>query len=97
LCETLRSSFLTPNALQGIAGNGPVVDYATWPSTSQLAPGCVVGCGRCAITGDSVELFYWPTSTPNVSATITESARSRTEEVVLDGMSKSLAHPYCLW
>ncbi|OQO12326.1 hypothetical protein B0A48_02968 [Cryoendolithus antarcticus] len=31
-----------------------------WPSYQPLAPGCTVGCGRCAITGGVVQLLYFP-------------------------------------
>ncbi|KAI9687392.1 MAG: hypothetical protein M1820_010474 [Bogoriella megaspora] len=39
-----------------------------WPTSSILAPGCTLGCGQCAITGGSVRLLYWPTtSTGSIS------------------------------
>lgn len=32
----------------------------TWPASQQFAPGCTLGCGRCAVTGGSIELLYFP-------------------------------------
>ncbi|KAK5698027.1 hypothetical protein LTR97_006987 [Elasticomyces elasticus] len=31
-----------------------------WPTGSTLAPSCTLGCARCAMTGGSIELLYWP-------------------------------------
>ncbi|KAI9665917.1 MAG: hypothetical protein M1821_003852 [Bathelium mastoideum] len=43
-----------------IGSNGSTKFSKYWPSTSRLAPGCSLGCGSCAITGNTVQLFYWP-------------------------------------
>lgn len=42
----------------------------SWPTASTLGvPSCTLGCGRCAVTGGTVDLIYWPaTSTGNLSA-----------------------------
>ena len=32
----------------------------SWPASSNLAPGCSLGCASCQITGGTVRLFYWP-------------------------------------
>ncbi|KAI6851287.1 hypothetical protein KC332_g1524 [Hortaea werneckii] len=42
-----------------------------WPTSATLGvPRCTLGCGRCAVTGGSVRLIYWPpaTTTNNNSA-----------------------------
>ena len=42
-----------------------------WPTSATLGvPSCTLGCGRCAVTGGSVRLIYWPpaTTTKNISA-----------------------------
>ncbi|KAI7647119.1 hypothetical protein KC318_g18857, partial [Hortaea werneckii] len=42
-----------------------------WPTSATLGvPSCTLGCGRCAVTGGSVRLIYWPpaTITNNISA-----------------------------
>ncbi|GAB1736980.1 hypothetical protein NU219Hw_g346t1 [Hortaea werneckii] len=42
-----------------------------WPTSATLGvPSCTLGCGRCAVTGGSVRLIYWPpaTTTNNISA-----------------------------
>ncbi|KAM0695545.1 hypothetical protein Q7P36_005905 [Cladosporium allicinum] len=42
-------------------------DYSVtwqWPTSSTLGvPGCTLGCGRCAVTGNTVQLLYWPEAT----------------------------------
>ncbi|KAI7197552.1 hypothetical protein KC316_g6945 [Hortaea werneckii] len=51
-----------------------VGDFSTsyyWPTSATLGvPSCTLGCGRCAVTGGSVRLIYWPpaTTTNNISA-----------------------------
>jgi hypothetical protein len=32
----------------------------TWPASQPFAPGCSLDCGRCAVTGGSIELLYFP-------------------------------------
>jgi hypothetical protein len=32
----------------------------TWPATHAFAPGCTLDCGRCAVTGGTIELLYFP-------------------------------------
>ena len=39
-------------------GSSTVVSF--FPTASSLAPGCTLGCARCAITGGTVRLIYWP-------------------------------------
>ncbi|KAK3626125.1 hypothetical protein LTR56_020032 [Elasticomyces elasticus] len=31
-----------------------------WPTTQSFAPGCTLECGRCAVTGGSIELLFFP-------------------------------------
>ena len=35
-----------------------------WPTSQTLAPApsCTVGCGRCAVTGGTVDVLYWPST-----------------------------------
>lgn len=43
-----------------------------WPTSSTMgnAPSCTLGCGRCAVTGGTVQLIYWPpTATPTPTPT----------------------------
>lgn len=32
----------------------------TWPATQAFAPGCTLDCGRCAVTGGTIQLLYFP-------------------------------------
>ena len=32
----------------------------TWPTSQPFAPGCTLGCGRCAVTGGTIQLLYFP-------------------------------------
>lgn len=43
-----------------------VNDTSYFPASTTLAPGCTLGCQVCSITGDSVQLFYWPPQTPAI-------------------------------
>ncbi|KAK3656819.1 hypothetical protein LTR56_002800 [Elasticomyces elasticus] len=40
-----------------------------WPTGSTLAPSCTLGCARCAMTGGSIELLYWPAGKSYQTAT----------------------------
>ncbi|QIW99991.1 hypothetical protein AMS68_005509 [Peltaster fructicola] len=53
-----------------------------WPTSSTLgaAMSCTLGCGRCAITGGTVQFLYWPTTTPTPSAGNRTATRSKPSE-----------------
>jgi hypothetical protein len=36
------------------------LDSDRWPATSELVPGCTLGCQACQINGGTVQLLYWP-------------------------------------
>lgn len=60
---------------QGTQGlyNGGNSTYWIWPTSSTMmdAPSCTLGCGRCAVTGGTVQLIYWPaTSTQSNNASV---------------------------
>lgn len=62
------------NGYLGTFQNITATDFNTswfWPTSSTLGvPSCTLGCGRCAVTGGTVQLLYWPaTATNNLSAT----------------------------
>jgi hypothetical protein len=51
--------------------NGTLATVFRWPSETTIGgPGCTLGCGNCAMQGETVELIYWPpaTSIANVTA-----------------------------
>ncbi|KAK5688817.1 hypothetical protein LTS10_000795 [Elasticomyces elasticus] len=78
LCRRLTSSYLSSAQSDYLTGS-KVSRYVTnasvtsssqyWPATSELAPKCTLGCQVCRITGDMVELLYWPPATTSGSAT----------------------------
>lgn len=97
-CSQLVSSFLMPPDAAGGDINGAHISISPWPSKSTLAPGCTLGCQTCAITGNSVQLFYWPvTTTANASGVAQTSAttavRGSTEVLNLNGNSTSANLP----
>ena len=55
--------------------NGSRATTEFWPTSSSIGPGCSLGCARCAITGGTVQLIYWPvTERPNGTVPLTASA-----------------------
>ncbi|KAK4951491.1 hypothetical protein LTR10_010467 [Elasticomyces elasticus] len=70
-CDQLTSSYMTSAQYDGLSGsmwryytNASVTSSSKyWPATSELAPKCTLGCQICRITGDKVELLYWPPAT----------------------------------
>ena len=59
------------------AQNGSRYPVEFWPSTSALGPECSLGCARCAVSGGTVQLIYWPASeTTNGTAPLVAPALS---------------------
>lgn len=78
--------------------DGSVVWTSTFPTWSSFAPGCTLGCARCAITGGRVRLLYWPvpqTSSLNVSnsAIITSDAGTTAGPVIASVSGIRLTSP----
>ena len=79
--------------------NGSVVWTSTFPTASSFAPGCTLGCARCAITGGRVRLLYWPvpqTSLLNVTAgaiSMTGAGTSTTGQVIASAFGTRLTSP----
>lgn len=77
LCTSMRSYYLAPYTAWG---QGSDVGWETangtayFPATKSLAPGCTLGCQACSITGNSVQLYYWPPSTATLVENGTETA-----------------------
>ncbi|KAI9707005.1 MAG: hypothetical protein M1820_004593 [Bogoriella megaspora] len=66
--------------------NGSSAQTEFWPTSSSLGPECPLGCGRCAITGGTVQLFYWP-------ATRTVNGTNGTGPVVASASGTFLTSP----
>jgi hypothetical protein len=95
-CTSMASFYF---ALETMYGQGNDVGWITanstsyFPASQSLAPGCSLGCQACSITGESVQLYYWPPSTAtlvedgSVTATLTPFAYndSSIRTVSIDG------------
>jgi len=90
-CDLWRKNYLENWSILGNDGNGGFINIngtgtSSWPTTQSFAPGCTLGCWRCAITGQSVQLLYWPTSRASASANASQSmnvtARAGSAEIV---------------
>lgn len=46
-----------------------------WPTSRSFAPSCTLGCQSCAITGNTVQVLYWPPSTASLAENGTMTAR----------------------
>ncbi|KAK4897580.1 hypothetical protein LTR27_004726 [Elasticomyces elasticus] len=65
-CSSLVSAYFMNYTMYGQATNPGYISTSgsySWPSTSAFAPGCTLGCQTCAITGQNVQLYYWPPAT----------------------------------
>jgi hypothetical protein len=57
----------TPTTIDGTATSAMV-----WPSNATVGgPGCTLGCGNCALQGETVELLFWPPATSSANKTAT--------------------------
>lgn len=66
LCTSMASLYFSFETAFGQAHDvGWVTANSTsyFPASKSLAPGCSLGCQACSITGDTVQLYYWPPST----------------------------------
>ncbi|KAK5714280.1 hypothetical protein LTR17_017286 [Elasticomyces elasticus] len=71
LCSSLVSTFISDRHYSLL---GPITSSIPWPTHTTFAPGCTLGCQTCAVTGDKVQLLYWP---PATSATFIDGNSSR--------------------
>ncbi|KAK5721844.1 hypothetical protein LTR15_006437 [Elasticomyces elasticus] len=71
LCSSLVSTFISNRHYSLL---GPITSSIPWPTHTTFAPGCTLGCQTCAVTGDKVQLLYWP---PATSATFIDGNSSR--------------------
>lgn len=66
-----------------ISANGSSPRWV-WPTQTTLAPSCTLGCARCAVTGGTIQMLYWPTMT---------TTPPRSEEVVATFLNTTLTYP----
>ena len=84
-CTSMRSFYFAPTTMYGQNTDPGWVstdNTSYFPASKSLAPGCTLGCQSCAITGESVQLLYWPPATATLvedgtkTATLTPFARN---------------------
>ncbi|KAI6914531.1 hypothetical protein KC318_g3534 [Hortaea werneckii] len=81
--DSSRCSTAISNAYadQPIWGNSALNAWMTnesstwWPTTRSFAPSCTLGCQTCAVTGNTVQVYYWPPSTATMVENGTMTAR----------------------
>lgn len=79
----------TPTTIDGIS-----TDVMVWPSNTTIAgPGCTLGCGNCALQGQTVELIYWPPATALPNGTNHTATRSATGPVTFETLGTTLTSP----
>lgn len=79
----------TPTTIDGIS-----TDVMVWPSKSTIAgPGCTLGCGNCALQGQTVELIYWPPATVLLNGTYHTATLSATGPVTFETLGTTLTSP----
>ena len=65
-CQDVISNYYSGIGVFGATGIPGWVtsgESTFWPTSQTFAPGCTLGCQRCAIMGDKVRILYWPAST----------------------------------
>lgn len=82
-CSTLISAAF---AQVPVFGNQAIDVWVTdgsttsWPTTKSYGPGCSLGCQQCAVTGNTVKVYYWPetaTALPGRNTTLWPSTSTR--------------------
>ena len=76
-CTSMASFYFARSTMYGQAAD---VGWKTangtsyFPASKSLAPGCSLGCQACSITGETVQLYYWPPTTATMVENGTETA-----------------------
>ncbi|KAK1823214.1 hypothetical protein LTR12_002287 [Friedmanniomyces endolithicus] len=71
-CSTLISAAF---AQVPVFGNQAIDAWITngntssWPNTKSYGPGCSLGCQQCAVTGNTVKVYYWPETATDLTGT----------------------------
>jgi hypothetical protein len=76
-CTSMASFYFAPTTMYGQNTDPGWVSTNTtsyFPASKTLAPGCTLGCQGCSITGESVQLLYWPPATASLVEDGTETA-----------------------
>ncbi|KAK5703635.1 hypothetical protein LTR17_021959 [Elasticomyces elasticus] len=97
--ETATTQYL-PFFSAGYQG-GPVNETAgdwdiswTWPTASTLgAPSCTLGCGRCAVTGGTVQLIYWPETATSFGSNYTAPRTNPASPVTVETLGTTFTSP----
>lgn len=104
-CTSMASFYFARETMYGQENDvGWVSANSTsyFPASKSLAPGCSLGCQACSITGESVQLYYWPPSTATLvedgtrTATLTPLAQngSSLRTVSVNGKSTATVSLY---
>jgi hypothetical protein len=102
-CTSMASFYFARETMYGQASD---VGWKTangtsyFPASKSLAPGCSLGCQACSITGETVQLYYWPPATATLvengteTATLTPLARNNSSPrtVSIDGKLAAKIH-----
>ena len=76
-CTSMASFYFARETMYGQAADvGWKTENGTsyFPASKSLAPGCSLGCQACSITGETVQLYYWPPATATLVENGTETA-----------------------
>lgn len=103
-CSQTRSIFISRGEKKGYyfddakytatTIDGLSTDVMIWPSNTTIAgPGCTLGCGNCALQGQTVELIYWPPATVLSNSTNHTATHSPTGPVTFETFGTTLTSP----
>ncbi|KAK5717112.1 hypothetical protein LTR15_009001 [Elasticomyces elasticus] len=84
--------------IDSAAKNSGYLYGTTWPTSTTIAPGCNVGCGKCAVTGGTIEVLYFPPGmTPYTDGPVTATTLNTTltSPTVYISLSKVHANDGC--
>jgi hypothetical protein len=100
-CSSTRSEFLWRGEMKGYyfddakttatTIDGVSTDVMVWPSNATVGgPGCTIGCGNCALQGETVELIFWPPATLLANGTATVNS---TGPVTVEALGTTFTSP----
>jgi hypothetical protein len=100
-CSFTRSQFLWRGEMKGYyfsdaqttatTIDGITTHVEVWPSNTTIrGPGCTLGCGNCALQGETVELIFWH---PATSLTNGTAVNKTLEPVTIETLGTTFTSP----
>ncbi|KAK5113080.1 hypothetical protein LTR62_003659 [Meristemomyces frigidus] len=94
-CDAIITAYYSNVPTHGDLGLQAYITNGTstfWPTTKSYAPSCTLGCQKCAITGNNVQLLYWPAATATAVEDGSTTLRRTTNSTITTGGIRTMLY-----